>query len=144
MQKIRINKEWRFTFENMLDEFSTMGLDKYAGAAGAPARFYEHSNWEKIDLPHDFALSLKRSRKAIPMPAHIPILTITNTTRKTVPMRRTLPISSGTEKSSRPILHGKESGFLSSLKAFTAMRSFLSTVCISTVIPAVIRPFRWS
>ncbi len=59
-----MNKDWRFTYENALDEFSTFGFDKYSEASGAAARFYEHSNWEKIDLPHDFALSLKRSRKA--------------------------------------------------------------------------------
>ncbi len=60
MKKINFNKHWEFTFENNIDEFNTFGFDKYSDAAGAPARFYDYNNWEKIDLPHDWAVTLKK------------------------------------------------------------------------------------
>ncbi|MBP3333498.1 MAG: DUF4982 domain-containing protein [Clostridia bacterium] len=64
MKKISFNNGWEFTFENNIDEFNTFGFDKYSDAAGAPGRFYDYSNWEKIDLPHDWALDLKRNLNA--------------------------------------------------------------------------------
>ena len=64
MKKINFNQGWEFTFENSLDEFNTFGVDKYSDAAGAGARFYDYSNWERVDLPHDWTLSLKKSPDA--------------------------------------------------------------------------------
>ena len=61
MKKLNFNKDWRFTFENSLDAFNTFGFDKYSDASGGAARFYDHNNWEHIDLPHDWALSLTKS-----------------------------------------------------------------------------------
>ena len=64
MERINFDKNWEFTFENELDAFNIFGFDKYADASGAPARFYDHSNWEKIDLPHDWAVSLPKNLAA--------------------------------------------------------------------------------
>ena len=64
MKKVRFNSGWEFTFENNLDEFTTFGFDKYSDAAGASARFYDYSNWERVDLPHDWSLSLERTTDA--------------------------------------------------------------------------------
>lgn len=61
MKKVNFNKQWNFTFQNSLDAFNTFGLDKYSDAAGAAARFYDHNNWELVDLPHDWTLSLTKS-----------------------------------------------------------------------------------
>ena len=61
MKKINFNQSWNFTFENYLDEFSTFGFDKYSDAAGAGGRFYDYNNWEKVDLPHDWTLSLTKT-----------------------------------------------------------------------------------
>jgi beta-galactosidase len=64
MKKMRFNKNWKFTLGASLDEFNTFGLEKYSDAAGAAARFYDHCNWEDVDLPHDWALSLQKSQYA--------------------------------------------------------------------------------
>ncbi len=64
MRKINFNKDWIFTLENDLDDYNTYGLLKYTGAKGAAAQFYKNSNWEKIDLPHDWAVSLPKSKTA--------------------------------------------------------------------------------
>lgn len=61
MRRINFNKNWNFTFQNSIDEFNTFGFDKYSDAAGAAARFYDYSNWEQVDLPHDWALSLQKN-----------------------------------------------------------------------------------
>ncbi len=61
MKKISFNKNWKFTFQNSLDEFNTFGFDKYSDAAGAAARFYDYSNWQSVDLPHDWALCLQKN-----------------------------------------------------------------------------------
>ena len=53
MKKVRFNQNWFFTFENTLDAFNTFGFDKYSDAAGAAARFYDYSNWQAVELPHD-------------------------------------------------------------------------------------------
>ena len=65
MKKICFNKGWQFTFENNVDEFSTFGLDKYSDAAGAGTRFLDYNNWERVDLPHDWTLSLQKTYHAI-------------------------------------------------------------------------------
>ncbi len=72
MRKIRFNKGWNFIFENNIDEFTTFGFDKYSDAAGAAARFYDHNNWERIDLPHDWSLSLERTMDANPFAGAYP------------------------------------------------------------------------
>lgn len=64
MKKICINKDWLFTFENNIDHFNHFGFEKYMDASGAPARFYEYCNWQKIDLPHDWAVGLKKDLRA--------------------------------------------------------------------------------
>ena len=60
MKKIDFNKSWEFSLENFLDEFNSFGFDKYGEATGAAARFYEHSNWERVDIPHDWAVTLRK------------------------------------------------------------------------------------
>ena len=64
MKKICINKDWLFTFEGNIDHFNQFGFEKYMDASGAPARFYEYSSWQKIDLPHDWAVGLKKDLHA--------------------------------------------------------------------------------
>ena len=60
MKRICFNDGWEFILENETDEFNTFGFDKYSDAAGAAARFFDHSNWERITLPHDWTVSLKK------------------------------------------------------------------------------------
>ncbi len=60
MKKICFNQNWEFTFEKNIDEFSLYGLDKYSDATGPAGRLYPHNNWDKIQLPHDWAVSLKK------------------------------------------------------------------------------------
>ncbi|MBQ7768446.1 MAG: DUF4982 domain-containing protein [Oscillospiraceae bacterium] len=64
MKKFNFDHNWEFTFDNSLDAFNIFGFDKYADASGAPARFYDYSNWERIDLPHDWAVSLPKNLAA--------------------------------------------------------------------------------
>jgi beta-galactosidase len=64
MKKINFNAGWSFIFEKHLDAFNTFGFDKYSDAAGAAGRFYDHNNWEKIDLPHDWAVRLTKTPQA--------------------------------------------------------------------------------
>lgn len=58
MKKRPFNQGWEFALENTLDAFNGFGFDKYSDAFGAPARFYDNSSWEKVTLPHDWAVSL--------------------------------------------------------------------------------------
>ena len=60
MKKISFNRDWLFAFENDLDCFNGYGFDKNSDAIGAPARFYAFSSWERIDLPHDWAVALPK------------------------------------------------------------------------------------
>ena len=60
MKTICFNSGWEFTLGSHIDEYCTLGIDKYSDAAGAAARFYDHSNWEKIDLPHDWVPALQK------------------------------------------------------------------------------------
>ena len=64
MKRICFNRNWEFTLGSRIDEFNTLGIDKYSDAAGAAARFLDHSNWEKVDLPHDWTLTLGRNKDA--------------------------------------------------------------------------------
>ena len=77
MKRICFNDGWEFILENETDEFNTFGFDKYSDAAGAAARFFDHSNWERITLPHDWTVSLKRISTQTPLRGHIPIRAIT-------------------------------------------------------------------
>ena len=61
MKKINFNQNWYFTLDRSIDEFNTYGIDKYSDAAGAAARFYDHCNWEQVELPHDWVLSLPKT-----------------------------------------------------------------------------------
>ena len=64
MKKLNFNKNWLFKLENDLEAFNEYGFRKYNAAVGAANRFYKYSNWEKIDLPHDFAVSLQKTLDA--------------------------------------------------------------------------------
>lgn len=64
VRKINFNHNWEFTFENALDAYNIFGFDKYADASGAPSRFYDYSNWERVDLPHDWAVALPKDLAA--------------------------------------------------------------------------------
>ena len=72
MKKILFNSGWTFILGNRIDEFNTLGIDKYSDAAGAAARFYDHSNWQKVDLPHDWAPTLQKDRAANPFAGAYP------------------------------------------------------------------------
>ena len=64
MRKINFNAAWEFALDSSIDEYSSLGFDKYSDATGAAARYYDFNNWQKIDLPHDWALSLSRDLSA--------------------------------------------------------------------------------
>ncbi len=64
MKKLNFNKDWNFTFENDLGSFNEFGFRKYESAIGAANRYYKHSNWQKIDLPHDWTVSLQKTLDA--------------------------------------------------------------------------------
>jgi len=64
VEKINFDRNWEFTFDNALDAYNIYGFDKYAEASGAASRFYDYSNWEKIDLPHDWAVVLPKNLAA--------------------------------------------------------------------------------
>ena len=64
MQRINFNQDWRFQLENEQDTYNHFGLHKYSDAMGAAARFYEHSNWQHVDLPHDWAVALPKDPQA--------------------------------------------------------------------------------
>ena len=64
MKRILFNDGWCFAFEQQLDAFSGFGFDKYADAMGAPQRFLDHNDWERVTLPHDFAISLPKDLRA--------------------------------------------------------------------------------
>lgn len=72
MKKINFNKDWSFTFENNLESYTTFGLAKYSDASGAAARFSLHNNWDKVDLPHDWAVSLPKDPLADPFAGGYP------------------------------------------------------------------------
>ncbi len=58
MRKIDFNKGWEFAFDNEIDGFTSFGLTKYGAATGPAAKRCDYLNWEKIDLPHDWAVAL--------------------------------------------------------------------------------------
>lgn len=64
MKKLNFNKNWCFKLENDLEAFNEYGFRKYNAAIGAANRFYKYSNWDKIDLPHDWAVSLQKTLDA--------------------------------------------------------------------------------
>lgn len=66
MKSVLFNSGWEFAFENDMEHFNHFGFEKYRDASGAPARFYEYNNWKKIDLPHDWAVALKKDPHANP------------------------------------------------------------------------------
>ena len=72
MKRTCLNAGWEFTLGSHIDEFCTLGVAKYSDAAGAAARFYDHSNWEWIDLPHDWTLTLGKDRAADPFAGGYP------------------------------------------------------------------------
>ncbi|MBE6667059.1 MAG: glycoside hydrolase family 2 protein [Ruminococcaceae bacterium] len=64
MKKYCFNKDWEFKLENDLEAFNVFGFEKYAEAGGAGGRFYDYNNWDKIDLPHDWAVALPKDLRA--------------------------------------------------------------------------------
>lgn len=64
MKKINFNRDWRFAFEKELPHFNDFGFEKYMDASGAPGRFYENISWKTVDLPHDWAVGLKKDLRA--------------------------------------------------------------------------------
>lgn len=64
MQTIGFNHGWEFTLQNKLDAFNHFGLVKFSDASGAPAASYPYSNWEQVDLPHDWAVALPKTLEA--------------------------------------------------------------------------------
>ena len=60
MQKINFNDNWLFTLDSSLDAYNAYGFGKYAEAKGAGARFYDYANWQKVTLPHDWAVSMPK------------------------------------------------------------------------------------
>ena len=61
MIKQNFNKDWEFTFDHDLDHFNSFGFDMYSVATGAAVKILDYSNWEKIDLPHDWAVRLPKN-----------------------------------------------------------------------------------
>ncbi len=64
MIKQNFNKGWEFTFEDRLDHYNSFGFDKYSDATGAAMKILDYTNWEKIDLPHDWAVKLPKDPNA--------------------------------------------------------------------------------
>lgn len=64
MKKLNFNKNWLFKLENELEAFNDFGFKKYNSAIGAANRYYKNSNWQKIDLPHDWAVALQKTTDA--------------------------------------------------------------------------------
>ena len=58
MEKLNFNKDWEFCLDNFIEEYSAYGVDKYSSASGGASKFYDYNNWEKVDLPHDWAVAL--------------------------------------------------------------------------------------
>lgn len=61
MKKVKWNNGWYFTLDQNLDAINFFGFDKYSDATGAPSRFYDHCNWQKVQLPHDWAVALPKN-----------------------------------------------------------------------------------
>ena len=72
MKRSCFNTGWSFALGSRIDEFCTLGITKYSDAAGAAARYYDHSSWERVDLPHDWAITLGRTRDADPFAGAYP------------------------------------------------------------------------
>ena len=64
MIKHNFNSDWEFTFDLNLDHFNLFGFDKYSDATGGAVKILDYSNWEKIDLPHDWAVKLPKDPNA--------------------------------------------------------------------------------
>ncbi len=64
MQKFNFDKCWEFTLDANLDAYNNYGISKYSGATGAAARYYQNNNWTKINLPHDWAVTLQKDPAA--------------------------------------------------------------------------------
>lgn len=61
MRRINFNENWEFALETDLPAYNKFGLLKYAESIGASSMYYDNSNWEQIDLPHDWAIKLPRN-----------------------------------------------------------------------------------
>lgn len=61
MIKQKWNQDWYFTLDKNLEALNWYSLDKYSDASGAPSRFYDHCNWDKVELPHDWAVSMPKN-----------------------------------------------------------------------------------
>jgi beta-galactosidase len=50
--------------DSNLNSFNVYGFRKCGDSVGASERFYEYNNWEKINLPHDWAIKLPKDLRA--------------------------------------------------------------------------------
>jgi len=64
MKTLNFDKDWRFCFENKMDGYNYFGLWKIEGGARACERFLDFNNWEKINLPHDWAIAMPIDKTA--------------------------------------------------------------------------------
>ncbi|MBO5270207.1 MAG: DUF4982 domain-containing protein [Clostridia bacterium] len=64
MKRRLFNENWEFTLASALDAYSSDGITKCADPFGAAERFYEYSNWERVTLPHDWAVALPKDPNA--------------------------------------------------------------------------------
>lgn len=72
MKERLINENWYFHLEDELykktgnpddrDQLTTFGFFKTGEAEGFAARRYEHHNWRRVTLPHDYAVELDFNR----------------------------------------------------------------------------------
>lgn len=61
MRSYRFNHDWEFTLDQNLDAYNFFGIQKMAESIGAPEHFYDHSNWSRVTLPHDWAVALPKN-----------------------------------------------------------------------------------
>ena len=62
--RINIDKNWEFCLENKMDGYNRFGFWKVMGGGRACEKFLQYNNWDKVDLPHDWALSLPIDNEA--------------------------------------------------------------------------------
>ena len=64
MNKQNFNSGWEFSLERDLDAYNRFGLYEVQRGLGAPEHKYHYNNWQKIDLPHDWAVGLPKDMRS--------------------------------------------------------------------------------
>lgn len=64
MKRTLLNECWEFLLGNDLSTFPLDGFKKCSAAEGPAERLLEYNHWERIDLPHDWAIALPKSPEA--------------------------------------------------------------------------------